>query len=73
MNNRRSMNDFCKDIIRLLTEHGIEFLVGGYDAFRDHTGISRETKDFDLITRPGKKPISWKENDMMERTSPIFS
>jgi hypothetical protein len=52
MKNRRSMNDFCKDIIRLLTEHGIEFLVGGYDAFRDHTGISRETKDFDLITRP---------------------
>jgi hypothetical protein len=52
MNNRRSMNDFCQDIIRLLTGHGIHFLVGGYDAFRDHTGISRETKDFDLITRP---------------------
>lgn len=47
------MNDFCQDIIRLLTGHGIDFLVGGYDAFREHTGISRETKDFDLITRPG--------------------
>jgi hypothetical protein len=52
MNNRRSMSEFCQDIIRLLTEHRIEFLVGGYDAFKDHSGISRETKDFDLITRP---------------------
>jgi hypothetical protein len=52
MNNRRSMNDFCQDIIRLLTGHEIDFLVGGYDAFKDYTGISRETKDFDLITRP---------------------
>ena len=46
------MSDFCRDIIRLLAGHGIDFLVGGYDAFREHTGISRETKDFDLVTRP---------------------
>jgi hypothetical protein len=47
-----SMNEFCQDILRLLTAHRIEFLVGGYDAFRHHTGIDRVTKDFDLVVRP---------------------
>ena len=36
----------------MLTDHGIEFLVGGYDAFRHHAGIDRVTKDFDLMVRP---------------------
>jgi len=52
MEKARSMNEFCQDILRLLANQGIEFLVGGYDAFRHHTGIDRETKDFDLIVRP---------------------
>jgi hypothetical protein len=52
MKKARSMNEFCEDILRLLTEHGIEFLVGGYDAFKHHTGIDRATKDFDLMVRP---------------------
>jgi hypothetical protein len=46
------MNEFCGDILRLLTDHRIEFLVGGYDAFKHHTGIDRVTKDFDLVVRP---------------------
>lgn len=46
------MNEFCQDILRLLADQGIEFLVGGYDALRCHTGIGRQTKDFDLIVRP---------------------
>jgi hypothetical protein len=51
MKERRSIEVFCQDIIRLLTKHGIEFLVAGCDAFRHHTGIERETKDFDLVVR----------------------
>jgi predicted nucleotidyltransferase len=52
MKKYRSMNEFCRDIVRLLTKQGIEFLVGGSDAFRHYTGINRETKDFDLMVRP---------------------
>jgi hypothetical protein len=52
MKKAQSMNEFCEDILRLLTAHRIEFLVGGYDAFRHHTGIDRVTKDFDLVVRP---------------------
>ena len=51
MKKRRSMEVFCQDIIRFLTKHGIEFLVAGSHAFRHHTGIDRETKDFDLMVR----------------------
>jgi Nucleotidyl transferase of unknown function (DUF2204) len=52
MEKARSMNEFCQNILGLLADQGIEFLVGGYDAFRHHTGIARETKDFDLVVRP---------------------
>jgi hypothetical protein len=52
MKKAASMNEFCEDILRLLTAHRIEFLVGGYDAFRYHAGIDRATKDFDLMVRP---------------------
>jgi hypothetical protein len=48
----RSMNEFCQSILRLLGDRGIEFLVGGYDALRHHTGMDRDTKDFDLMVRP---------------------
>jgi predicted nucleotidyltransferase len=47
-----SMSESCQNIVRLLTNQGIEFLVGGYYALRHHTGIDRETKDFDLMVRP---------------------
>jgi hypothetical protein len=52
MKERLSMTEFCRDVLRLLTDHRIEFLVGGYHALRHHTGIDRETKDFDLMARP---------------------
>jgi hypothetical protein len=51
MKKAASMNDFCQEVLRLLTDHRIEFLVGGYDAFRHHAGIDRATKDFDLMVR----------------------
>jgi hypothetical protein len=54
MKKPQSMNEFCQDILRLLADQGIEFLVGGYDALRRHAGIDRETKDFDLIVRPSE-------------------
>jgi hypothetical protein len=31
MKKPRSMNEFCQDILRLLADEGIEFLVGGYE------------------------------------------
>jgi hypothetical protein len=52
MRKAASMDEFCEDIMRLLTAHGIEFLVGGYSALRHHAGIDRVTKDFDLMVRP---------------------
>jgi len=48
------MSEFCRDVLRLLTDRGIEFLVGGYHALRHHSGIDRETKDFDLMVRPSE-------------------
>jgi len=52
MKKPQSVNEFCQDILRLLSDEGIEFLVGGYDALWRHTGLDRATKDFDLIVRP---------------------
>ena len=48
----RSMDEFCQSILQLLADQEIEFLVGGYDALRHHTGMDRDTKDFDLMVRP---------------------
>jgi hypothetical protein len=52
MKSARSMDEFCQGILQLLANQGIEFLVGGYDALRHHSGMDRETKDFDLMVRP---------------------
>ena len=48
------MTEFCQNVLRLLSDQGIEFMVGGYDALRHHTGIDRRTKDFDLMVRPSE-------------------
>jgi hypothetical protein len=44
--------DFYCDSMRVLQRAGVEFLVGGAYAFAFYTGISRDTKDFDLFLRP---------------------
>jgi Nucleotidyl transferase of unknown function (DUF2204) len=38
--------------MRLLSENGVEFLVGGAYAFEHYTGLARDTKDIDLMVRP---------------------
>ena len=48
------MNEFYREIVRFLMKQEIEFLVGGFYAFRHYTGIERETKDLDLMVRPAE-------------------
>jgi hypothetical protein len=45
----RDCDDFYRDSMERLTEAGVPFLVGGAYAFGVYTGISRDTKDFDLF------------------------
>ena len=50
--------------MQLLIENNLEFLVGGAYAMSHYTGITRETKDFDLLLRPAdvKAALSiWKK------------
>ena len=42
-------NAFYRDTLALLSDAEIPFLVGGAFAFAHYTGISRDTKDFDLF------------------------
>ena len=42
---------FYRHTLALLREAGVDFLVGGAFAFGRYTGISRDTKDFDLFVR----------------------
>jgi Nucleotidyl transferase of unknown function (DUF2204) len=51
-NGETAAADFYRDSMRVLERAGIEFLVGGAYAFAFYTGISRDTKDFDLFLRP---------------------
>jgi hypothetical protein len=41
-----------RDVLRVLQENDVPFLVGGAYAFCVYTGIRRDTKDFDLFLRP---------------------
>jgi hypothetical protein len=47
-----SGQDFYLRILDVLGGGSIEFLVGGAFALRVHTGIERDTKDFDIMLRP---------------------
>jgi hypothetical protein len=44
-------NAFYRHTLAILREAQVEFLVGGAFAFGRYTGISRDTKDFDLFVR----------------------
>ena len=47
-----SSDAFYQHSIEILHEAKIDFLVGGAYALRQHTGVIRDTKDFDLFLRP---------------------
>jgi hypothetical protein len=44
--------EFYRSAIDVLQSASIDFLVGGAFAFGVHTGIERDTKDFDIMLRP---------------------
>jgi hypothetical protein len=44
--------EVCRAVIQLLRDNNIDFLVGGAYALAHYTGITRDTKDFDLFLRP---------------------
>lgn len=45
-------NEFYRRALHVLNDGRIPFLVGGSHAFLHYTGITRDTKDFDLFLRP---------------------
>lgn len=47
-----SGEDFYRKVLDTLNAASVDFLVGGAFAMRVHTGIQRDTKDFDLMLRP---------------------
>lgn len=47
----REALDFYIEILNLLKEKNVSFLVGGAYALHQHTGIERHTKDLDLFVR----------------------
>jgi hypothetical protein len=47
---------FYRQVLRILTEAQVPFLLGGAYAFSRYTGIIRETKDLDLFARPSDCP-----------------
>jgi hypothetical protein len=48
---QQSRECYCK-ALRALGQAGVPFVVGGAFAFRQHTGITRHTKDLDVFIRP---------------------
>jgi hypothetical protein len=44
--------------MQLFVRNRIEFLIGGAYALGHYTSLSRDTKDFDLMLRPGDVPIA---------------
>src|SRR5436305_320417 len=49
---QRECDKFYRASMETLREANVPFLVGGAYAFGIYTGISRDTKDFDLFLRP---------------------
>jgi Nucleotidyl transferase of unknown function (DUF2204) len=49
----RQCDEFYRASMQALNRAGVPFLVGGAYAFGVYTGISRDTKDFDLFLQPG--------------------
>ena len=47
-------DEFYRETMRVLDEARVPFLVGGAYAFAAFTGISRDTKDFDVFLQAGR-------------------
>lgn len=45
-------HDFYRSAMEVLRSASVNFLVGGAFALRVHTGVKRDTKDFDVLVRP---------------------
>lgn len=45
-------HDFYRSAIEVLRSSSVNFLVGGAFALRVHTGVKRDTKDFDVLVLP---------------------
>jgi putative nucleotidyltransferase-like protein len=45
-------HEFYRAAVHVMRSASLEFLVGGAYAMRVHTGIKRDTKDFDVLMRP---------------------
>jgi hypothetical protein len=50
-NNKLRGEEFYHYAIELLNKHDIKYLIGGAYAFREYTGIFRDTKDIDVFCR----------------------
>ena len=48
----RVAHDIYRRALDVMIQTGLPFLVGGAYAFKEYTGISRFTKDFDVFVRP---------------------
>src|SRR5882724_5074370 len=46
-------DQFYSDVLTILSDSKIDFLIGGTYALMAHTKIDRETKDLDIFCRPG--------------------
>ncbi|KAA5546392.1 nucleotidyltransferase [Adhaeribacter rhizoryzae] len=47
---------YYRDVLELLNQNGLQYLVGGGWAFRQYTGIVRDLKDLDLFCKAGEYP-----------------
>jgi len=52
---------FYGRVLRILNESGIPYLVGGAFALERHTGIQRDTRDFDVFVTPEDTPRTLEE------------
>ncbi|HTI12760.1 MAG TPA: hypothetical protein VL832_29545 [Puia sp.] len=51
---RQEVHSFYKDVVMLLHQHELPFMVGGGFAMHHYTGIVRDTKDLDIFCKPGE-------------------
>lgn len=48
--------NYYRDVLELLNQNNLQYLVGGGLAFRQYTGIVRDLKDLDLFCKAGEYP-----------------
>ena len=48
--------EFYLDVIRILNENDLNFMLGGGFAMFNYTGIVRDSKDLDIFCKPSEYP-----------------